>query len=54
MFLKAVNCQGEVKDKFFISSIIKEVIDEVGAQNMVQVITDNAPVYKAVGMLIET
>jgi Protein of unknown function (DUF 659) len=29
MFLKAVNCQEEVKDKFFISFIIKEVIDEV-------------------------
>ncbi|XP_047325092.1 uncharacterized protein LOC124928884 [Impatiens glandulifera] len=54
MFLKAVNCEGEYKDKFYISSLIKEVIMQVGPQNVVQVITDNAPVCKAVGMLIET
>ena len=53
MFLKAINCQGEVKDKYFISERIKEVIEEVGPQNVVQVITDNAPVCKAAGMLIE-
>ncbi|XP_038999122.1 uncharacterized protein LOC120124534 [Hibiscus syriacus] len=28
MFLKAVNCFGEIKDKFFISNLVKEVIDE--------------------------
>jgi Protein of unknown function (DUF 659) len=54
IFLKAINCQGEVKDKFFIFTIIKEVIEEVGPRNVVQVITDNAPVCKAAGMLIET
>ncbi|XP_047309896.1 uncharacterized protein LOC124913349 [Impatiens glandulifera] len=54
MFLKAVNCEGEYKDKFYISSLIKEVIMQVGPQNVVQVITDNAPVCKAAGMLIET
>ncbi|GMI75200.1 hypothetical protein like AT1G79740 [Hibiscus trionum] len=42
MFLKAVNCFGEVKDKFFIANLMKEVIDEVGHQNVVQIITDNA------------
>lgn len=50
MFLKAVNTEGEIKDKFYIASLIKEVILEVGSQNVVQVITDNAanckgPVY---------
>ncbi|XP_047309681.1 uncharacterized protein LOC124913102 [Impatiens glandulifera] len=54
MFFKAVNCEGEYKDKFYISSLIKEVIMQVGPQNVVQVITDNAPVCKAAGMLIET
>ncbi|XP_072959848.1 uncharacterized protein [Typha angustifolia] len=53
MFLRAVNCEGEYKDKFFISSLISKVIEEVGAQNVVQVITDNAPVCKSAGMLIE-
>ncbi|PKA46950.1 hypothetical protein AXF42_Ash021687 [Apostasia shenzhenica] len=47
MFLKAVNCEGEYKDNFFISQLIKEVISEIGLSNVVQVITDNAPVCKA-------
>lgn len=54
MFLKAVNCEGEFKDKFYIANLIKEVIMEVGPYNVVQVITDNAPVCKAAGMIIET
>ena len=54
MFLKAINCEGEVKDKFFISNLIKETIMEVGSQNVVQVITDNAAVCKAAGMIIES
>ena len=30
MFLKAINCFGEVKDKHFIANLMKEVIQEVG------------------------
>lgn len=54
MFLKAVNCEGEYKDKFHIANLIREVIMEVGPQNVVQVVTDNAPVCKAAGMIIKT
>ncbi|XP_074356651.1 uncharacterized protein LOC141696405 [Apium graveolens] len=53
MFIKAVNCEGNVKDKFFMADLIKEVIMHVGAQHVVQVITDNAPVCKATSMLVE-
>ncbi|KAL8473814.1 hypothetical protein ACS0TY_030609 [Phlomoides rotata] len=53
MFIRSVNCQGEYKDKFFISTLIKDVITEVGVSNVVQVITDNAPVCKAARMLVE-
>ncbi|KAL8528384.1 hypothetical protein ACS0TY_005986 [Phlomoides rotata] len=53
MFIHSVNCQGEYKDKFFISTLIKDVIIEVGVSNVVQVITDNASVCKATGMLVE-
>ncbi|KAL6960515.1 hypothetical protein U1Q18_052485 [Sarracenia purpurea var. burkii] len=53
MFLKAVDCSGETKDKYFIANLMKEVINEVGPQNVVQVITDNAPNCKAAGQLIE-
>ncbi|KAL8456618.1 hypothetical protein ACS0TY_034738 [Phlomoides rotata] len=53
MFIRSVNCQGEYKDKFFISTLIKDIIIEVGVSNVVQVITDNAPVCKTAGMLVE-
>ncbi|KAI8529871.1 hypothetical protein RHMOL_Rhmol11G0008100 [Rhododendron molle] len=53
MFLKAVDCLGETKDKYFIANLMKEVINEVGPLNVIQVITDNAPNCKAGGQLIE-
>ncbi|XP_061373230.1 uncharacterized protein LOC133315593 [Gastrolobium bilobum] len=78
MFLKSVDCSGEIKDKNFIFSLfellysiyvfifsretndkniifrlLKEVIQEVGEANMVQVITDNAANCKGAGQLIE-
>ncbi|CAL5411674.1 unnamed protein product [Camellia sinensis] len=53
MFIKAVDCSGETKDKYFIANLMKETINEVGPSNVVQVITDNAPNCKAAGQLIE-
>ncbi|KAG6481700.1 hypothetical protein ZIOFF_058319 [Zingiber officinale] len=53
MFLKAINCEGQYKDKIFISKLLINVINEVGHQNVVQVVTDNAPVCKAAGLLVE-
>ncbi|KAG6498179.1 hypothetical protein ZIOFF_046091 [Zingiber officinale] len=54
MFLKAINCEGEYKDKTFISKLLINAINEVGHQNVVQVVTDNAPVCKVAGLLVET
>ncbi|GFS32012.1 hypothetical protein Acr_00g0020400 [Actinidia rufa] len=54
MFLKAVDCSGETKDKHFIASLMKEVVIEVGPKNVVQIITDNAPNCKAAGQISET
>ncbi|GAU32553.1 hypothetical protein TSUD_218110 [Trifolium subterraneum] len=51
IFLKAIDCTGEVKDRNYIANLILSAIDEVGAQNVVQVITDNAPVYPIYDML---
>ncbi|CAG7896800.1 unnamed protein product, partial [Brassica rapa] len=42
-----------VKDRFFISGQMKEVINEVGHQNVVQIITDYAANCKAAGEIIE-
>ncbi|XP_048594911.1 uncharacterized protein LOC111200150 [Brassica napus] len=54
IFSKAVNCFGKVKDRFFISGQMKEVINEVGHQNVVQIITDYAANCKAAGEIIES
>ncbi|XP_077212459.1 uncharacterized protein LOC143847496 [Tasmannia lanceolata] len=53
MFLKAIDCSGETKDKHFIANLLKEVINEVGHDKVVQVVTDNAPDCKAAGQLVE-
>ncbi|RZC19025.1 hypothetical protein D0Y65_006031 [Glycine soja] len=53
MFLKAIDGSKEYKDKHYMIDLLKDVIKEVGPQNVVQVITDNALVCKAAGLLIE-
>ncbi|KAL8516559.1 hypothetical protein ACS0TY_014997 [Phlomoides rotata] len=45
--------QASTKNKIFISTLIKDVITKVGVSNVVQVITDTAPVCKVIGMLVE-
>ncbi|QHO49393.1 uncharacterized protein DS421_1g13560 [Arachis hypogaea] len=53
MFLKAVDCSDEIKDKDYVAKQIRDVIREVGLSNVVQIVTDNAPVCKAASLLIE-
>jgi hypothetical protein len=53
MFLKAIDGTAEYKDKHYIAKLILETISDVGAQNVVQIITDNAPVCKAAGSIVE-
>ena len=54
LFLKAVDCSGEVKDKDFIASLLNDAIEEVGDEKfVVQILTDNASNCKAAGELIE-
>ncbi|XLS64947.1 hypothetical protein HN51_024921 [Arachis hypogaea] len=43
MFLKAVDCSDEIKDKDYVAKQIRDVIREVGLSNVVQIVTDNAP-----------
>ena len=42
MFLKAINCEGETKDKHSIADLLTNIIQDIGPQKVVQVITDNA------------
>ena len=53
MFLKAINCEGETKDKHFIANLLINTIQEIGPQKVVQVITDNAAACKAVGHIVK-
>jgi hypothetical protein len=53
MFLKDIDCSGVEKDATFISTILIDAIESVGPQNVVQVITDNAQVCKALGLIVE-
>ena len=47
MFLKAINCEWETKDKHFLADLLINTIQEIGPQKVVQVITDNAAACKA-------
>ena len=53
MFLKAVDCEGQVKDGPFIANILIEAIEQVGPRNVVQVITNNTKNCRAAGLLVD-
>jgi hypothetical protein len=52
-FLRAVDCSGHRKDADFQFQILREAIEKIGPQNVVQVVTDAAHVCRAAGRLIE-
>ncbi|CAO2045269.1 unnamed protein product [Urochloa humidicola] len=53
MFLRAINTEGEVKRKEYIAEKMLAVIEEIGSQNVVQVITDNAANCRGAGLIVE-
>nr|KYP40472.1 hypothetical protein KK1_038197 [Cajanus cajan] len=53
IFLKAINVSDEIKNKHYMANKMIEVIKEVGEQNVVQIITDNAHVCKGARMIVE-
>eukprot|EP01018_Ginkgo_biloba_P031625 Gb_00101 [translate_table: standard] len=50
--LRAIDCSGKEKNTFFLRDVLSAAIDEVGVSNVVQVITDVAPVCKVAGLLV--
>jgi hypothetical protein len=52
-FLKAINTEGEEKNAQYIADRICESIEEIGAEDIIQVVTDSASTCKAAGRLIE-
>ena len=53
MFLKSVDASDQVKDAQLLFHLLDEVVVEVGIQNVVQVITNNASNYVAAGRMLE-
>jgi hypothetical protein len=53
VFLKAVDALGKYKDAQYMGELFIKVIEDVGVDSCVQIITDNAPVCKVVGIIVE-
>ncbi|KAL0916652.1 hypothetical protein M5K25_014180 [Dendrobium thyrsiflorum] len=54
VFLRSVEASDEVKNADFLFNLLDGVVEEIGEQLVVQVVTDNASAYKAAGhMLME-
>ena len=53
MFLKAINCEGETKNKHFIDDWLINTVQEIGPQKVVKVIFDNVAAYKATEHIVE-
>ncbi|XP_028551493.1 uncharacterized protein LOC114579844 [Dendrobium catenatum] len=52
VFLRSVEASDEVKNATFIFNLLDGVIEEIGEQLVVQVVTDNASAYKAAGQML--
>ena len=53
MFLNSINSSGIVKDGEYIANLFIEAIENVGSNNVVQVITDNASNMKLDSSFVE-
>ena len=54
MFLYSINGERKVKNRHYITKKFEDCIREVGAQNIIQIITDNASACKAAGVIVES
>jgi len=53
IFLNSVNAEREVKNMHYIAEKLEDCIKEVRAQNVIQIITDNASACKTAGATVE-
>ncbi|XP_031478612.1 uncharacterized protein LOC116249604 [Nymphaea colorata] len=53
IFLKAIDASGEYKSAEYLKGLFMEIIEEVGKDKVVQIITDDTPICKAAGIAIE-
>eukprot|EP01018_Ginkgo_biloba_P003161 Gb_22350 [translate_table: standard] len=52
-FFRAIDCSRKEKNTFFLRDVLNGAIDEVGVSNVVQVITNAAPVCKVPRLLVQ-
>ena len=52
IFLKSVDASNNIKDNKYIYGLLKDVIKEVGKQNVVQIVTDNGSAFFKAGKLL--
>lgn len=52
VFLKSVDASKTTNDAMFIANLVDEVIKDVGAENVIQFVTDNGSNFKAAGNII--
>jgi len=52
--LNSVNAEREVKNMYYIAEKLEDCIKEVGAQNIIQIITDNTFACNAAGVIVES
>jgi hypothetical protein len=53
IFLKTMDALGKYKDAQYMGELFIKVIEDVGVDSCVQIITDNAPVCKVAGVIVE-
>ena len=53
-FLRAIDCFGKCKDATFQYELLRDAIEEVGADNVVQVVTDATIICRSTGLLIQS
>ena len=53
VFLKLFYASNNIKDHKYIYKLLRNVIKEVGVDNVVQIVTDNGSVFMKVGKLFQ-
>ena len=51
IYVSSVNTTNILKTTNYIFSLMNKIVEEVGEENIVQVVTDNRTSFKAIGML---
>lgn len=53
MFLRTFDTTGHVKNAEYLADMMDQTVQEIGTENVVQVVTDNAPVCVAAMRILE-